>query len=230
VLGIDFWSEGKPPRIRQKQWLYYGDGEDEAVMAVQLGWFDGHDPKELIEQEVIAAVRPGPERETLVEIQTSLKPTAEMLELGKTNFGLLAVRVAKSISEHFGAGQLTNSEGATGEAAVFGKPARWMDYSGKVLADTVEGITYFDHPSNANYPAPWHVREDGWMSASLCMNGPRILKRSEPVTLRYLLHAHSGPANANRANELADKFGSSASYQVVKSAAKHQQFDVKKRQ
>src|SRR5215212_7454182 len=36
VLGIDFWSEGKPARIRQKQWLYYGDADNEALMAVQL--------------------------------------------------------------------------------------------------------------------------------------------------------------------------------------------------
>lgn len=228
VLGIDFWSEGKPPRIRQKQWMVYRDGEDEALMAVQLGWFDGHDPKELIEQEVIAVIRPGPDRETFVEIQTSLKPTAEMLELGKTNFGLLAVRVAKSISEHFGGGKLTNSEGATGEAAIFGKPARWMDYSGPVTGNTIEGITYFDHPGNVHYPAPWHVREDGWMSASLCMNGPRVLQRSEPLKLRYLLHAHSGPADASRSNELADKFAAAHGYQVVKSTAKHQQFEVRK--
>jgi len=227
VLGIDFWSEGKPPRIRQKQWMVYRDGEDEALMAVQLGWFDGHDPKELIEQEVIAVIRPGQDRETFIEIQTSLKPTSEMLELGKTNFGLLAVRVAKSISEHFGGGKLTNSEGATGEAAIFGKPARWMDYSGPVTGNTIEGITYFDHPSNVHYPAPWHVREDGWMSASLCMNGPRVLQRSEPLKLRYLLHAHSGPANASRSNELADKFAAAHGYQVVKSTAKHQQFEVR---
>ena len=38
-------------------------------MAASLGWFDGHDPKELLDQELVAAVRPGPDGETLVEIQ-----------------------------------------------------------------------------------------------------------------------------------------------------------------
>src|SRR5438874_232420 len=67
---------------------------------------------------------------------------------GKTNFGFLAVRVAKNLSEHFGGGVLTNSEGAKSEPAIFGKQAKWMDYSGPVPNGHTEGITYFDHPTN----------------------------------------------------------------------------------
>src|SRR5438445_4118501 len=132
VLGIDFWSDKTPARIRQKQWLHYQDGEDEMAMAVLLGWYDGHDPKELLEQELVAGVRPRPDGETLVELQATFRPAAESLEFGKTNFGFLAVRVAKNLSAHFGGGVITNSQGATGEPAIFGKPARWMDYSGPV--------------------------------------------------------------------------------------------------
>src|SRR5206468_10542882 len=61
VMGIDFWSDRTPARIRQKSWLHYQDGAEEAAMAALLGWYDGHDPKELLEQEVVAGVRPGPE-------------------------------------------------------------------------------------------------------------------------------------------------------------------------
>src|SRR5262249_27206243 len=56
VLGIDFWSDRTPARIRRKQWLCYHDSDAEAAMAVTLGWFDGHDPKELMEQQLIAGV------------------------------------------------------------------------------------------------------------------------------------------------------------------------------
>ncbi len=172
VLGINFWSDRTAARIRQKNWLCYQDGDSESIMAVSLGWFDGHDPKELLTQELIAAVRPGDKGETFVELQSTLKPVAESLELGKTNFGFLAVRVAKEISARFGGGKITDSESRVGEPAIFGQKAKWVDYSGELAPGVVEGITYFDHSSNAGYPNHWHVREDGWMGNSTCFEGP----------------------------------------------------------
>src|SRR5215207_1190591 len=131
VSGVNFWSDQTRARVRQKEWLAYQDGDAEAVMAVRLGWADGHDPKDLLEQDLFAAAAPGPDRETFLELQTTFRPTANQLEFGKTNFGFLAVRVAKAISAFFGGGTLTNSDGAAGEPAIFGKPARWVDYSGE---------------------------------------------------------------------------------------------------
>src|SRR5262245_44337027 len=121
VSGVNFWGDATMARVRQKQWLAYQDGENEAVMAVRLGWFDGHDPKELLEQDLLVALIPGREEESLVEFQSSFRPFAEQLEFGKTNFGFLAVRVAKAVSAFFGGGTLTNSAGAAGEPAIFGK-------------------------------------------------------------------------------------------------------------
>src|SRR5262249_1900042 len=164
-------------------WLCYQDGDAECSMAVQLGWYDGHDPKELLEQELIAAVRPGERGETFVELQSTFRPAAESLEFGKTNFGFLAVRVANHISEHFVGGKLTSSEGKTGEPAIFGRRAVWMDYS------AAEGVTYFDHPTNPGSPVAWHVREDGWMGGAVCLSGPVVTTRTSPLGLRYLLHA-----------------------------------------
>lgn len=232
VLGIDFWSETTIARIRQKDWFVYEDGDDQAVLAVRLGWFDGHDPKELIDQWVISIVRPGADRETFFEIHTTLHPTSESLELQQTNFGLFAVRVAKSLSEHFGGGRLTNSEGLVGEKDaqgkpnIFGKPARWMDYSGPMPGDVTEGITYFDHPSNPSYPSGWHVREDGWMCASPCMQTSITLKKSAPLKLRYLLHAHQGGLDANRANAIAQDFAARGTYDIIKGTKPHRQFEV----
>ena len=193
VLGIDFWSDQTEARIRQKQWLAFEDGDDEAVMAVLLGWYDGHDPQQLLEQELIAAVRPGPEGESFLDIQSTFRPTAESLEFQKTNFGFLAVRVAKHLSAYFGSGQLTNSNGQIDEPAIFGKPAEWMDYSGPVLnqqGNDSEGTTFFDHPSNPGQPTHWHVREDGWMGASVCMHDAVVTTRKEPLRLRYKEYWH----------------------------------------
>ena len=232
VLGVDFWSDQTDARVRQLHWLAYEEGDDEAAMAVELGWFDGHDPRELLRQELIVGVRPGDGGETFVELQAKFTPTADSLELGQTNFGFLAVRVAARLSAYFGGGELTNSEGRRGEAAIFGKPARWMDYSGPArpgalgASEAMEGITYFDHPSNPGFPNPWHVREDGWMGASPCMHAPLTTTKSDPLVLRYLLHAHRGDVQRERADEIAGRFAETALYRVDKASVKHRQYSV----
>jgi hypothetical protein len=206
VLGINFWGDGTEARIRQTRWLAYVDGDDEARMAVELGWFDGHDPQPLILQEVIAAVAPADRGGLLLELQTSLRSVAQSLELGVTNFGLLAVRVAKSISAVFGDGVLTGAGGQQTEKLLFGQPSAWIDYSGSIDVGVTEGITYFDHPENGNYPSKWHVRDDGWMGASICRDQPVLLTSDRPNRWRYLLHAHAGSVDVDQANEMASRF------------------------
>lgn len=232
VQGVDFWSDRTAARIRQKTWLCYQDGDNEATMAVLLGWYDGHDPKELLEQELVAGVRPGPEGGTLLELQSTFRPTAESLEFGKTNFGFLAVRVAKNLSAHFGGGTITNSEEAVGEPAIFGKPAKWMDYSGPIPGIVpktgIEGITFFDHPTNPGHPVSWHVREDGWMGAAVCLKESVTTTRKQPLTLRYLLQTHRDSVKVERANEVAKGFAVTPRYEVSKAKVKHQQFTIER--
>lgn len=236
VLGIDFWANNLPPRIRQKEWLAYVDSDEEAAMVVKLGWYDGHDPKELLEQELVVSVRPGgpagsaTAKETLMELQSTFRPTADMLEFGKTNFGFLAVRVAKSLSAHFGGGVISDSEGRVNEPAIFGNRARWMDYSGPVPGGGMEGITYFDHPSNPGSPTHWHVREDGWMGASACFDNPLVTTKAQPLVLRYLLHAHAGKLDAARESQVGEDFGRLPPFAVTKATVKHETWTVKRPQ
>jgi hypothetical protein len=221
VLGIDFWGDNSDAVIRQQQWLAYEDGDDDARIAVQLRWYDGHNPEALIQQEMITAVAPAPDDGVFVEIQTSLTSIAESLELDQTNFGLLAVRVAKSISAVFGDGILTGASGQQTEKNLFGKSSPWIDYSGSIDAGTTEGITYFDHPDNNSFPSKWHVRDDGWMGASICRDRPVMLTRENPTTWRYLLHAHPGHVKLDSANEIAKQFHSRAKLVVQKSDKAH---------
>jgi hypothetical protein len=233
VQGCDFWSEQGNTRIRQLQWLAYQDGDDEAVMAVKLGWFDASD-KQLLEQELVAAVRPGPPAnpsETNLELQTTFRPVGSTIEFGKTNFGFLGVRVARSISVFFGGGMLTNSEGRQGERTIFGNKAGWMDYSGPISEPeqpVIEGITYFDHPDNVGFPSAWHVREDGWMCCSACMQNPLIVERDKPLQLRYLLRAHAKSIYRPAAEATAEQFRLSAAWQVEPSEENHIQFVVRR--
>lgn len=228
VLGIDFWSENTKARIRQQSWLCYGDGDAGAHMAVRLGWYDGHEPKELLTQELVVEVRPAEKGETLVELQATFTPTAETLELQQTNFGLLAVRVAKNLSAYFGGGEIRDSRGRVGEPAIFGQPAEWCDYSGPVPGGETEGITYFDHPGNPGFPTRWHVREDGWMGASLCFSGPVTMSKTSPLCVRYLLHAHRGPPDRDRAAALLAEFTRAPRFEVLKATVKHNQFQARR--
>lgn len=230
VAGVDFWGDGGEGRIRQKQWLVYQDGDEEAVMAVLLGWFDAAG-RELMEQEVVAAWRPGEEAGHELELQLTFRPTDDVLELEKTNFGFLAVRMAKELSAHFGHGELRDSEGRQGEINIFGKRARWMDYSGPTAAvpEGREGVAYFDHPENPRHPAHWHVREDGWMGAGICLSGGYSLERGKPLVLRYLLLAHAGKNAPQDFERVARQFAARPGFQVSKSSKPHHQFKVKRK-
>lgn len=234
VGGLNFWSMETDTQIRQKGWYAYVDGEDECVMATLLGWYDG-EGKEVMVQDTVAALIPLPQGQHALEIQITLRPGGEQptVELGKTNFGFLAVRVAKTMAVHFGGGQLTSSEGQVGEPAIFGQPARWVDYSGPVMVGSgpkrtaeVEGITYFDHPQNPRYPTAWHVRADGWMGAAFCLSESYTLRADQPLTLRYLLHAHSGTYDPVAAERVHDQFAARPRFQIRKSTEPHQQFEV----
>lgn len=236
VNGFDFWSDQKTPLIKQVHWYAYEDGNDEAIMAAKLLWTDP-EAGDQMEQELVAALRPLAGGEQVLEIQLTLRPpgSRELVELAKTNFGFLAVRMAKSLSHHFGGGQLTNSEGGVGEEAIFGKPARWVDYSGPVPVGegpdrkvVIEGITYFDHPGNPRYPTSWHVRSDGWMGASFCFSGAYTITREEPLVLRYLLHAHGGAHDDERAAEVAKAFAERPGFVVEKSGRPHRQYEVRR--
>lgn len=233
VEGTNFWDNSSGAVIRQKQWLAYQDGDEEGIMAVRLGWYDP-EGNELMEQDLVVALRPLDGGEQEIEMQSTFRPPAgkAQVQLGKTNFGLLAVRVAKSLSEHFGGGRLTSSEGAVGEPAIFGQPARWMDYSGPVAVGTgesrktvMEGITFYDHATNPRHPTRWHVRADGWMGASFCLEDGWEIKAEQPLNLRYLLHAHAGGYEEAKARTRFAAFKSRPAL-LVKKAQKHRHFEV----
>ncbi|MBL4883094.1 MAG: PmoA family protein [Planctomycetaceae bacterium] len=235
VLGINFWSDNTEAVVRQREWLRYRDGQNEASMAVKLDWFDGHNPTPLLTQDLIVGFRLHADGGTLLELQSTFTPQADQLEFGQTNFGFLAVRVAKSISTYFGQGIIQNDAGVQGEKNLFEKTSSWMDYSGPIPVGTgkdrryvTEGITYYDHPGNISYPTRWHVREDGWMGASACGAKSILITKEKPLTLRYLLHAHPGPADLDRQKSLNESFAKSPKYVLNKATTRHTQWEIER--
>jgi Methane oxygenase PmoA len=192
VDGESFWADkSQAGRIVHERILEYEDGDEAAVIGSHNRW--EIDQKTKMEDYRRYRIEPLENGETFLTIDLELhSPKDHAMTLGKTSFGMLAIRMAKTIGVHDGAGRIRNSEGAVNEAAVFWKPAKWCDYSGAVSASTIEGVTLLDHPSNFNHPTKFHVRNDGWMGASLTFDGPRVIEPGKPLHLRYGLYVHAG--------------------------------------
>jgi hypothetical protein len=118
------------------------------------------------------------------------------------------------MSEEYGGGRLTDADGARGEAAIFGKPVRWVDYAGPVAPGKVAGICFMDHPSNPNYPVKWHVRRDGWMGASFNRDSTHGVALGHPLALRYRLLVHSGDAERAALDAAWEAFARTPAYSI----------------
>jgi len=191
VNGTSFWSDRGKGKIRHKRIVKFVDSDEQASMVVENEWIDSNSKVLLLEARRIT-VLPLASNEWLLTIDIEFKAAKETVTLGKTPFGMAGVRMAKTIGVNDGGGKIRNSEGAVNEKEVLWKKARWVDYSGAITNDKTEGITLFDHPDNPNYPTYFHVRNDGWMGASLTFNGPREIQPNESLKLRYGLYIHSG--------------------------------------
>jgi len=194
VNGDDFWGDKGPGRIVHQRVLRYEDGDGEAALVAANSWVGKGDRVHLTEQRAIR-VRPLDGREWLLILDLQFTSPEGPATLGATAFGPIGVRTAKTIGVNDGGGLIRNSEGQVNEQGpngVFRKRARWVDYSGPVTRERVEGITLFDHPANPGHPAPFHVRADGWMGASPTLDAPITIEPGKTLRLRYGLFVHTG--------------------------------------
>jgi len=193
INGISFWGDaGKNlGRIVHQKVEKLTDGDDEASVTSLNAWIDEANKKTLLLERRKTTVQPLDKGEWLLVLDLQFE-AKEDVTIGKTPFGIIGVRMAKSIGVDDGGGTIRNSDGKVNEKEIFWKPARWVDYSGAITAKALEGITLFDHPANPNHPSVHHVRNDGWMGASLTFDAPRKLQRGEALRLRYGLYVHAG--------------------------------------
>ena len=205
VDGIDFWGDSGKGRIVQRRVAQFEDRDDEALIQTENDWI-GEQDKVLLKELRTIRVQPLAGKQYLVVIDLELAPPAGQVTLGKTPFGFIGVRMAKTIGVHDGGGQIRNSAGGINEKEVFWKPAKWVDYSGRMTKDTLEGVTLMDHPSNPNHPATFHVRDDGWMAASATFDADRTIRPGEPLKLRYGLWVHSGQPNPEQIDKQFEDF------------------------
>jgi hypothetical protein len=191
VGGVDFWGDRGKGRIIHQRIENYADGPEAASLVAFNAWTKNTGEVLLNERRQVT-VAPLDDDEWFLMLDLEFTANQSPLTLGKTSFGLVGVRMAKTIGVHDGGGQIRNSAGGINEKGVFWKPAKWVDYSGPITSTATEGITLMDHPANPNHPTVFHVRDDGWMGTSLTFDGPRTLEPGQPLRLRYGLYVHRG--------------------------------------
>ena len=189
VNGVNFWSHSGTGRIVHERLEKYTDADEAASLLATNAW-KNVDGDVVLRARRRVTVAPLDRDEWQMTIDLELWTDKSPATFAKTSFGLLGVRMAKTIGVHDGGGRITNSEGAVNEKAVFWQPARWCDYSGPIAPGASEGIAMLDHPVNPNHPTKFHVRDDGWMGACLSFDGPLTLEAGKPLLLRYALYVH----------------------------------------
>ena len=204
VNGISFWGDPRTSYIRTLRVEKLEDSDTLAAATVVNSWIETN--RTILTERRHITVQTLPNNEWLLILDVRFEANKEPVTLGKTPFGFAAVRMAKSIGVHDGGGIIRNSEGAVNETNIFWKQARWVDYSGVIVSNTVEGITFFDHPSNPNHPSHFHVRDDGWMGASFTFDQERVVETNKPLQLRYGFYVHSGLLETNVLQQRWEEF------------------------
>lgn len=211
VNGVSFWDDRAKGRIVHQRILDFEDSaaDNRAAVTALNHWVAEPDGRVVLVERRRTQVQDLGLGEWLLTLDLQLEaPRERPVTLGKTPFGLVGVRVAKTIGTNDGGGTIRNSEGAVNEKDVLWKRAKWVDYAGPVTpSGTVEGLTLMDHPFNPNHPTYFHVRADGWMGTSLTYDEPRVIEPGKPLRLRYGLWVHAGMPEAKAIEMRWEAFG-----------------------
>jgi hypothetical protein len=192
VGGEDFWSE-RGGLLEHDGLERLEDGPVFCRIAVRIRWTKGGRSFLLERRELTFYASAGDAR--LVDLELTFRaPGAEAVELGRTSFGFLSVRVAPTLSVFDGGGEILNGAGGRNEQEAHLRRAPWIDLSGPVRPSARNGVAILDCPRNPRYPTAWHCRNDGWASASLTLEEPYRLEPGTELVLRYRLVLHRGDA------------------------------------
>ncbi len=136
------------------------------------------------------------------------------LKLGDVEEAGLALRMRDEFREDRGA-VLTNSDGLKTAKAIWGKRARWVDYSTEIQGAPV-GVTLIDHPSNPRHPTFWHARNYAFCVANAfgersftkdpARDGAMTIPAGGSLTFRHRVVVHPGSLEPSDAFRWAEEF------------------------
>lgn len=201
VSGSDVWTEfDGHGRIRSDGEPTVERRDDRVELTHTMSWLAADGTPLLQDARVLRAWKPDGRGAQALDIELRLSPIGREVQLSDTKeAGLIALRVAPELEERRG-GRITLSSGAVGEAAAWGRPAAWCDYSGTIDGAEV-GVAVFDHPENP-LPAYWHVRDYGLLAVnpfglrdfdeSSAESGAVTLLFGASLVSRYRIFVHDG--------------------------------------
>ncbi len=214
VAGVDYWAEhpGHGHIVCTNVKIGSTGGEIGKVVTSNE-WLTPKGQKILDETRTIT-VKPMAEGWLLV-LDCDLAASVCPITFGDTKEGSMGVRVNDQLTERKG-GVLTNDQGKQKEKNLWGRQARWCDYSGKVDGEEV-GIAIFDAPSNS-VQACWHARGYGLLAANpFGRQRSRFpdrkgqtdlvkLDKGEHLKLRYGVYVHTGDVESGKVAEAFTAF------------------------
>jgi len=226
--GVDFWSEAKDkdgtPRHGTIKCVKVGEpkqiAKNHVSIETQNEWITPDGVKIMDEVRVIHFIDLPEGRMFAFDI--TLKASVCPITFGDTKEGSFGIRVHDALRPNQKTGAVvTTAEGKTvtppklDNLPIWGYPAEWIDYSGKIDGKDV-GITVFDHPKNP--PALWHVRAYGLNGANPfgrahsgfpSQKGKEDLikiAKGRELKLKYAVYAHTGDVKSGKVAEAFAEF------------------------
>src|SRR6185436_10640036 len=135
VNGVSFWDDRAKGKIVHQR---IENLEVDSILSSNA-WIDEASKKTLMSERRRTSIVLLERSEYFLIVDLEFSCT-EKVTLGKTPFGLVGVRVAKTMGTNDGGGTIRNSEGKVNEKEVLWKAAKWVDYSGPIKRDVIEGI------------------------------------------------------------------------------------------
>jgi hypothetical protein len=208
INGYDFWGEAEFPRWSGHPALTFGRTVFRELSGTRGGPDSGTVQAEFdlvtFGNKVIAAetqtyIFKGDEQVRIIDCEYTIRASRGPVKIGDSKEGTFAIRVVKSLEPPVG--RMVNSGGATGEKAIWGKRADWVDYYGNVAGERV-GLAIFDSPGNLRHPTYWHARRYGLLAANPFglreflhdkqQDGSFVIPAGGSLTLRYRVLIHHG--------------------------------------
>lgn len=212
INGEDFWRE-KPDKSTSRLVVDGKPSISKSSLEARLAMVTPKGKRMGTVTETYAFARDGANLLIDASILVSADAGAA-LRFGDTDDGGFAFRLSDEFREDRGA-TLTNSDSLTGTDQIWGKPAKWTDYSGTVNGARL-GVTMIDHPANVRHPTRWHARGYSLNAANpfalrsftkdKSADGSYSLPAGEKLRLRYLVVVHEGELSRERIEQYSKSF------------------------
>jgi hypothetical protein len=223
--GLDFWQEPVFDHFYTDHGHQaYGHmvlkkiehpGNDGKATSIRADFTLNDPSNRVIAEETQSFAFQGDAQTRIIDCQFVLTAIAGPLDIGDTKEGTFAIRLAPELSAPHG--KMTNSAGAEGEAAIWGKPADWVDYAGDISGERVD-VAIFDSPTSFRHPTTWHARAYGLFAANPfgtreftrnpANDGSWTVPEGQSVTFRYRVLIHEGAFGAAELNVAYKQYAS----------------------